>query len=110
MLNRVWILNAPFQLCTEGVSVFHLAKENSLVSVGSTDSTVAACVYDAYVVIRFRSLESNQTRLLSNLLMGSSADGMHFPCPRLRLRGWSRDTGPAVPSHVSLLILHTQPG
>ena len=31
-----------------------------------------------------------------------------FPCPRLRLRIWSRETGSAVPSRVSLLILHTQ--
>ena len=27
-----------------------------------------------------------------------------FPCPRSRLRIWSRDTGSAVPSRVSLLI------
>ena len=33
-----------------------------------------------------------------------------FPCPRARLRFWSRETGSAVPSHVSLLILHTQAG
>ena len=31
-----------------------------------------------------------------------------FPCPLTRLRIWSRDTGSAVPSRVSLLILHTQ--
>ena len=31
-----------------------------------------------------------------------------FPCPRLQLRIWSRETGSAVPSRVSLLILHTQ--
>ena len=27
-----------------------------------------------------------------------------FPCPRSRLRIWPRETGSAVPSHVSLLI------
>ena len=27
-----------------------------------------------------------------------------FPCPRSCLRSWSRETGSAVPSHVSLLI------
>ena len=27
-----------------------------------------------------------------------------FPCPRSRLRTWSRETGSAVPSRVSLLI------
>ena len=33
---------------------------------------------------------------------------LFFPCPRSRLRIWSRETGLAVPSRVSLLILHTQ--
>ena len=32
----------------------------------------------------------------------------YFSCPRSRLRFWSRETGSAVPSRVSLLILHTQ--
>ena len=27
-----------------------------------------------------------------------------FPCPRSRLRIWSRETGSAVPSRVSLLV------
>ena len=31
-----------------------------------------------------------------------------FPCPRTCLRIWSRDTGSAVPSRVSLLIFDTQ--
>ena len=31
-----------------------------------------------------------------------------FPCPRLRLGIWSRETGSAVPSRVSLLTLHSQ--
>ena len=31
-----------------------------------------------------------------------------LPCPRSRLRIWSRETGSAVPSRVSLLILHVQ--
>ena len=33
---------------------------------------------------------------------------MIFFCPRSRLRIWSRETGSAVPSRVSLLILRTQ--
>ena len=33
---------------------------------------------------------------------------MNFPCPRSRLRIWSRETGLAVPSRVRLLILHAQ--
>ena len=31
-----------------------------------------------------------------------------FPCPRTCLRIWSRETGSAVPSRVSLFILHTR--
>ena len=33
---------------------------------------------------------------------------MDFPRPRSRVRIWSRETGSAVPSRVSLLILHSQ--
>ena len=33
-------------------------------------------------------------------------DNEHYPCPRSRLRIWSRKTGSAVPSRVSLLNLH----
>ena len=29
---------------------------------------------------------------------------MNFPCPHSRLRNWSRESGSAVPSRVSLLI------
>ena len=42
------------------------------------------------------------------LLVVSGAGKIMFPCPRLRLRIWSRETGPAVPSRVSQLILYTQ--
>ena len=35
---------------------------------------------------------------------------IEFSCPRACLRIWSRETGSAVPSHVSLFILHTQAG
>ena len=31
-------------------------------------------------------------------------ENIFFPCPRSRLRVWSRETGSAVPSRVSLLI------
>ena len=31
-------------------------------------------------------------------------ENKYFLCPRSRLRFWSRETGSAVPSHVSLLI------
>ena len=35
-------------------------------------------------------------------------ENVFFLCPRMRLRVWSRETGSAVPSRVSLLILHSQ--
>ena len=35
-------------------------------------------------------------------------ENLMFPCPRSHLRIWSRETGSAVPSRVSLLILRTQ--
>ena len=39
---------------------------------------------------------------------GSAEQGkLMFPCLRSRLRIWSRETGSAVPSRVSLPILHT---
>ena len=33
-----------------------------------------------------------------------TGENEYFPCPRSRLRIWSRETGSAVPSRVSLLI------
>ena len=39
-----------------------------------------------------------------------SRENVFFPSLRSRLRIWSRETGPAVPSRVSALILHTQSG
>ena len=41
------------------------------------------------------------------LLVVSRAGKSTFPYPRSRQRIWSRETGSAVPSRVSLLILHT---
>ena len=54
----------------------------------------------------------DQPGKVANLARGQLAEqGKSIsPCPRTRLRIWSRETGSAVPSHVSLLILHTQPG
>ena len=36
--------------------------------------------------------------------VANPARGHLFPCPRSRLRIWSRETGSAVPSRVNLLI------
>ena len=45
---------------------------------------------------------------LQSCLWSAEQGKMHFPCPRSRLRIWSRETGSAVPSRVSPLILHAQ--
>ena len=51
----------------------------------------------------------NRVRLLILLRSWSAEQGKCiFPCPRLRLRIWSREMGSAVPSRVCLLILRTQ--
>ena len=44
------------------------------------------------------------TVLLSDL---NKLNREKFPCPRLCLKNWFRETGLAVPSRVSLLILYT---
>ena len=49
------------------------------------------------------------SRLVFNPACGQlKREKMNFPCPRSRLRIWSRYTGSAVPSRVSPLILHAQ--
>ena len=49
------------------------------------------------------------SRLISNAACGQLKKGKNiFPCPRSRLRVWSRETGSAIPSRVSPLILHAQ--
>ena len=42
------------------------------------------------------------------LVVVSSTGKLFFPYPSSRLKLRSRDTGSAVPSHVNLLIVHTQ--
>ena len=48
----------------------------------------------------------NRVRLPANPARGQLAEQgkLIFPCPRSRLRIWSRETGSAVPSRVSLPI------
>ena len=49
------------------------------------------------------------SRLIFNPACGNlNRENMNFPYTRSRLRIWSRETGSAVPSRVSLLILHAQ--
>ena len=48
-------------------------------------------------------------RFVVNPVCGQlNREKMKFPCPRSRLRNWSRETGSAILSHVSRLILHAQ--
>ena len=54
-----------------------------------------------------KQLSTNQPRELANPVHGQLNREI-FPCPRSRLRFWFRETDLAVPSRVSLLILHTQ--
>ena len=47
--------------------------------------------------------------MVANPALGRLKRGkLTFSCPRSRLRIWYHETGSAVPSRVSLLILHTQ--
>ena len=51
----------------------------------------------------------HQLGMFANHAPGQLQQGKrNFPCPRSRLRVWSRDSYSAVPSRISLLILHTQ--
>ena len=52
----------------------------------------------SYSIVRI-----NRVRL-PILLVVSSTGKIIYPCPRASLRIWSRETGSAVPSRVSLLI------
>ena len=49
---------------------------------------------------------TNQLRKAANPVYDQMNRGK-FPCPRSRLRIWFRETGLAVPSLISLLILYT---
>ena len=56
------------------------------------------------VVITY-SKGKDQPGKIANLARGQlKRETLFFPCPRSRLKIWSRETGLAVPSHVSLLI------
>ena len=65
------------------------------------------CMY-VCMVIACSSVWINRIRLPILLEVSWTGKMNIFPCPRSRLRIWSRETGSAVPSRVSLLILHTQ--
>ena len=60
------------------------------------------CMY-VCMVITYSRVWINRVRL-PILLVVSWTGKIIFPCPRVCLRIWSRETGSAVPSRVSLLI------
>ena len=64
---------------------------------------------NACLVITYSRVWINRDRLCILLVVSWTGQKI-FSCPRSRLRIWSRDTGSAVPSRVSLLIVYTQAG
>ena len=57
-----------------------------------------------YLVITY-SKGKDQLGKVDNLARGQlNRESYFFPCPRSRLKIWSRETGSAAPSRVSLLI------
>ena len=56
-----------------------------------------------------KQLSTNQSGELASLVHGQ-LNREKIPCSRSRLRIWFRETDLAVPSRVSLPILHTQAG
>ena len=74
------------------------------------ESRQYVCMY-VCMVITYSRAWINRARLpilLVNREKSIFACPSIFPCPRTRLKIWSRKTGSAVPSSVSLLVLHTQ--
>ena len=57
------------------------------------------------IVITCSKRRINRVRLVANPARGQlNRERYFFPCPCSRLRIWSRETGSAVPSRVSLFI------
>ena len=59
------------------------------------------------MIITYSRVCFNRVRLPQSCSWSAEKGKLVFPCPRLRLRIWSRVTVWDVPSRVSLLILHT---
>ena len=56
------------------------------------------------MVITYSRVWINRVRLPVLVEVSAEQGKLIFPCPRTCLRIWSRETGSAVPSYVSLLI------
>ena len=87
-----------FELTSEGFEV--------------TNWTTGATMINITSIINNKSIRQKSSEMLhiySQPCSWSAQQGkLIFPCPRSRRRIWSRETGSAAPSRVSLLILHTQ--
>ena len=58
----------------------------------------------ACMVTTYSSKSKDQPGKVANLVRGQLNRETNIPCPRSRLRVWSRETGSAVPSRISLVI------
>ena len=68
----------------------------------------ATTVVFVVVVITYRALQGRNRPEGCQSCLHDQLTREKFPCPRSRLEIWFRETDLAVPSRVSLLILHTQ--
>ena len=77
---------------------------SSVLIANNPEKLHVVCMYGRHI-----NQSINQPGKVANPARGQLNRGKCiFPCPCTRLRIWSRETGLAVPSRVSLLILHTQ--
>ena len=101
--------NAPYRMCSPFVVCSLLSSRHflRLHRRSSRDACyLTACIYVSMylcMVIKYSRVWINRVRL-PILLMVSGQEKLIFPRPRAYLRIWSRVTGSAVPSRVSLLI------
>ena len=75
--------------------------------IGTVCMYVCTTMY-VCVVITFSRVSINRVRLPISCSWSAEQGKLMLPYPCSRLRIWSRETGLAVPSRVSLLIVYTQ--
>ena len=86
---------SPSGRCSEGLDAFRSFFKQPALWLTHTVVYVCMYVWSSHIARVWIDLVK-----LSILLMVS----YFFPCPRSRLRTWSRETGLAAPSRVSLLV------
>ena len=75
--------------------------------ISSSVHACYACCYSTVHFVAIVGVGKRGARIKCSMVITYGRERF-FPCPRSRLRIWSRKTGLAAPSRVSLLILHTQ--